>query len=273
MELPSLAMREVMHDAAAAAPRDCRVLISGECGVGKAALAEYVHQHSRHAQKPMASVTCPATTEAQLESTLFGPSSGSATEAPGTLFLNEVAGMSMRMQAMLSRALESREGHRAGPGAAPARLDARVIAATSCDLPQRCRVNQFRDDLFYRLNVVWLVIPPLRDRVEDIGPLLHHYLTVFRDPATGLTCEILPDALEYLEGYAWPGNVRELRHFAQCASALGASGGLNLATAKRLISSAAVREQSARPAALRAVYEPSLQSHATRQAGRKRTAS
>jgi DNA-binding NtrC family response regulator len=222
MVLPSFAMREVMHDATAAAPTDCTVLISGEPGVGKAALAEYLHEHSRHAQEPMTSVTCPAATETQLESTLFWPRSENVTDAPGTLFLDEVAGMSMRMQAMLCRALESREDHHDGADAASARLDARLIAATTCDLLQRCSVNQFRDDLFYRLNVVWLVIPPLRERAEDIRPLLEHYLTVFRDPATGLTCEILPDALQYFEGYAWPGNVRELRDFAQGAAALAA---------------------------------------------------
>jgi DNA-binding NtrC family response regulator len=274
MELPSLAMREVMHDANAAASRECRVLISGERGVGKTALAEYLHQHSRHAQKPMASVTCPAATETQFESALFGLPSGTMTDAPGTLFLDEVAGMSLRMQAMLCRALEAREGQGAGPGAAPA-LDARLIAATSSDLVQRCSENQFRDDLFYRLNVVWLVIPPLRERTEDIRPLLEHYLAVFQDPATGPTCEILPDALQYLEGYAWPGNVRELRDFARDASAVCAGGRLHLPTARRLIASGAVREQPARSAAaaLRAGYEPFGQGHGTRQTDRKRVAS
>ncbi len=275
MVLPSVAMREVMHDASAAAPRDCRVLISGERGVGKSVLADYLHQHSRHAQKPMTSLTCPAATETEFESALFGPRSRSVTDARGTLFLDEVGGMSMRMQAMLCRALESREGHRADSSAAPARLDARLIAATSSDLLQRCSVNQFRDDLFYRLNVVWLMIPPLRERAEDIRPLLEHYLTVFRDPATGLPCEISPDALQYLEGYAWPGNVRELRDFAQGASALCPGGALDLPSARRLIASAAVREQPTRPAAaaLRVAYEPFIQGHVTHQPVRKRVAS
>ncbi len=199
-----------------------KVLITGESGVGKDLVARFVHAHSFRANRNFVAVNCGAMTETLLESELFGHVRGSFTGAyrdkvgklelahHGTVFLDEVAEMSLRMQVMLLRFLENGEIQRVGADATTMRVDVRVIAATNQDLLALVATGKFREDLLYRLKVAHLHVPPLRERRQEIRPLIRHTVS-----ATGRTVEFSEAALAALEAYRWPGNVRELQNLVE----------------------------------------------------------
>ena len=199
------------------------VLITGESGTGKELVARATHSQSSRHNKPFIAVSCAALPESLLESELFGHEKGSFTGAytqkkgkfefanGGTIFLDEVGEMSANIQVHLLRVLEEKEFTRVG-GNEPIRVDLRVISATNKDLRKAIEKQEFREDLYYRLNVVNIELPPLRERKEDIPLLAEHFLNKFaadnRKEVTGFS----PDAMEFLLGYDWPGNVRELEN-------------------------------------------------------------
>jgi transcriptional regulator with PAS, ATPase and Fis domain len=207
------------------AQSDAKVLITGESGVGKELVAKAVHAGSRRADRPFMPVNCAGVPETLLESELFGHVRGSFTGAyrdkagklevadTGTVLLDEIGEMSLRMQGMLLRFLETGELQKVGTDRITRTVDIRVIAATNRDLRDLITQGQFRDDLYYRLNVVNLVVPPLRERREDIPLLVQHFLdTHVRGMPSGGVRRISPEALEILRQYGWPGNVRELQN-------------------------------------------------------------
>jgi transcriptional regulator with PAS, ATPase and Fis domain len=206
---------------------DAKVLITGPSGAGKELVARLVHSRSPRRQGPLVAINCAAFPDSLLESELFGHVRGSFTGAVrdkngllasaqgGTVFMDEVAEMSPRMQALLLRFLETGEIQRVGAERQHTASNVRIIAATNRNLADRVAAGEFREDLFYRLNVIHLTIPALRDRREDIVPLLAHYLAMFFEREQLAMPEIAIDARQLLERYAWPGNVRELRNVAE----------------------------------------------------------
>ncbi len=215
-------MTEVMRLAQRAAATDAKVLITGESGVGKDVIARHVHAHSPRRHNEFVAVNCAGVTETLLESELFGHVKGSFTGAfrdkigklrlahRGTLFLDEVGEMSLRMQALLLRFLENGEIQPVGSDAAQARVDVRVIAATNRNLPEMVAAGKFREDLLYRLRVIHLHIPPLRERPDDIRPLALHFFA-----RAGHLVTLTDDAWALLHRYRWPGNVRELQNVVE----------------------------------------------------------
>jgi DNA-binding NtrC family response regulator len=223
-------MRDLMVLAERAARGDAKVLVSGESGVGKDIVARHVHHHSPRRDGEFVAVNCAGVTETLLESELFGHVKGSFTGAyrdkigklrlahRGTLFLDEVGEMSLRMQALLLRFLENGEIQSVGSDAAQARVDVRVIAATNRNLAEMVASGAFREDLLYRLRVIHLSVPPLRDRVADIRPLAMHFFA-----RSGRLVTLTDEAWQALERYRWPGNVRELQNIVEQMAWLSAS--------------------------------------------------
>lgn len=219
----SAAMREVLNLVERVATTDARVLITGENGTGKELIARRIHSMSGRVTEPFVPVNCAAIPRDLIESELFGHVKGAFTGAHsnkvgkfelasgGTLFLDEVGDMSLSAQSKVLRALEEGVVERVG-GSTPIRIDVRVIAATNKDLEAQIGVGEFREDLYYRLRVVPLPIPPLRERPEDVAPLCDHFLAYYA--AVGKRTPRVPtaEARERLEDYPWPGNVRELRN-------------------------------------------------------------
>jgi transcriptional regulator with PAS, ATPase and Fis domain len=216
-------MQAVFEVARSAAASNSTVLLLGESGTGKELLARAIHVESPRADGAFVAVSCAALTETLLESELFGHEKGAFTGATatrkgkvelaqgGTLFLDEIGDISPKLQLDLLRVLEQHEFRRVG-GTEVIRVDARVIAATNRDLRQAVADGHFREDLFYRLNVIPIVLPPLRDRTEDIPLLVEHFLDQLR-AETGKAVEgVTRDALGALMARPWPGNVRELRN-------------------------------------------------------------
>ena len=225
----SRAMRAVFSQLLKVAATDSTVLLLGESGVGKELAAQSLHEKSGRAKGPFVAVNCAAIPEGLLESELFGHERGAFTgavsrkigkfekAAQGTLFLDEIGDMPPETQAKILRAIESRQFERVGGGKA-LRLDVRVVAATHRDLPEMIRQGRFREDLFHRLNVFPVRLPPLRERREDIPLLAGRFLEMFR-PGAQLSVE----ALQRLLAHDWPGNVRELKNVLERATVL--SGG------------------------------------------------
>jgi two-component system response regulator HydG len=226
----SQALREVLDRVVRVAPTDATVLISGESGTGKELVARAIHAGSRRGDKPYVPVNCAAITETLLESELFGHARGAFTGAVrarrglfeeasgGTLFIDEIGETSLGFQAKLLRALQEGEIRRVGESL-PVKVDVRVIAATNQDLKRAIAERRFREDLFYRLNVVPLRIPPLRERREDVPPLAAHFLERY-NRRCGARKELSPEALARLLEHGWPGNVRELENMVEQAAAL-----------------------------------------------------
>src|SRR5688572_31094071 len=189
----SAAMQHIQDELRQAARADAKILITGESGVGKEVVARQIHRYSNRATRPFVAMNCAGVPDSLLESELFGHVRGSFTGAyrdkpglleqahGGTIFMDEVGEMSLRMQALLLRFLEDGDIYRVGSERRTATVNVRVVAATTRVLLDRIASNDFREDLYYRLNVIHLVIPPLRDRIEDIEPLLHHFLRAFSD--------------------------------------------------------------------------------------------
>ena len=217
----SAAMTGLLETVAQVAPSEATVLITGESGTGKEVIAGALHYNSPRREGPFIKINCAAIPETLLESELFGHEKGAFTGADrrkegkfrqasgGSLFLDEVSEMSVGMQVKLLRVLQEREITRVG-GEEVIRVDVRVIAATNRDLLREIDTGRFRQDLFYRLNVVTLHVPPLRERKDDIPPLAEHFLRMFAEKNRKSVKGFSPQAMDRLIRYDWPGNVREL---------------------------------------------------------------
>ena len=216
-------MQQVFKLIGQLAASDATALITGESGTGKELVARAIYHHSNRSQQPFLAVNCAAIPEQLLESELFGHERGAFTGATlqrigkfeqcnrGTLFLDEIGDMTPATQTKILRVLQSGTFERVG-GNQPIRVDVRIIAATNKGLEQAVAARQFREDLFYRLNVVRIHIPPLRERREDIRLLVNYFLKKFAKDQSGPPRSIAPGALKALEKYHWPGNVRELEN-------------------------------------------------------------
>jgi len=226
----SAQMREVCDFAKRVAATDAKVLITGESGVGKDVIARLIHANSQRRGRMYVAVNCAGVAESLLESELFGHVKGSFTGAyrdkvgklqvadGGTLFLDELGEMSPRMQGLLLRFLENGEIQAVGADAPRTTVDVRVIAATNRNLPEQVAAGQFREDLFYRLRVIHLHVPPLRERREDIRLLATYFLD-----KSGRQITLTDDAWAALERYQWRGNVRELQNVMEQITALATS--------------------------------------------------
>jgi two-component system nitrogen regulation response regulator NtrX len=222
----SVPMKALRQQIAVTAPTNGRVLIYGESGTGKELVARALHAASLRSKGPFVEVNCAAIPEELIESELFGHIKGSFTGASddkvgkfqkadgGTLFLDEVGDMSLRTQSKVLRVLEEQRFEPVGSNQT-ARVDVRVIAATNKDLEKEIAHDRFRQDLFYRLNVIPFYVPPLRDRKEDISILARHFLNEFSSAYGKKTRELSDTALDILVRYPWPGNVRELRNLVE----------------------------------------------------------
>jgi two-component system nitrogen regulation response regulator NtrX len=209
-----------------AGPTNSRVLIGGENGTGKELVARAIHQHSARADQPFVAVNCAAIPETLIESELFGHEKGSFSGATsmkrgqfeqadgGTLFLDEIGDMSLSTQAKVLRALQEQQFTRVG-GTKLMKVDVRVLAASNKDLPKEIEKGAFREDLYYRLNVVPIVVPPLRERREDIPLLMRHFLKLHADEQGLRMKEITPEAMNIFQQYEWPGNIRELGNLVE----------------------------------------------------------
>jgi two-component system, NtrC family, response regulator HydG len=228
----SLTMRRTLEISKQAARSDATVLLLGESGTGKELLARAIHENSMRAAGPFVPVNCAAIPESILEAELFGYERGAFTgavqaregrfqaAAGGTLFLDEIGEVAPSVQVKLLRVLQEGEIERLGAGGKPVRVDLRLVAATNKDLARAVREGRFREDLYYRLNVISVTIPPLRDRRDDVPLLAEHFLEVYRTknakPVQGFT----KPALARLCGHDWPGNVRELENAVERAVVL-----------------------------------------------------
>jgi transcriptional regulator with PAS, ATPase and Fis domain len=234
--IPSLigsgpAMQEVYQLTRQVAKSNASVLLLGETGTGKELIAKAIHQLSPRGNGPFIRVNCGALAENLLESELFGHVRGSFTGAidnrtgrfeaahTGTVFLDEINSTTPKLQVKLLRVLQEHEFERVGD-TQTIRVDTRVIAASNRDLMEEVEANRFREDLFYRLNVVTIVLPPLRERREDIAELVGHFLKIYNQQNNRHVPYIQREAMEALQGYGWPGNVRELQNYVERAVVL-----------------------------------------------------
>ncbi len=224
----SPSMKEILRNVEKIACSDCPVLITGESGTGKEVIANLIHKSSDRADKPMVTLNVASVPKDLLEAELFGYEKGAFTGASkgregffeladgGTLFLDEIGEMDLSLQAKLLRAIETKRFYRLG-GRREIESDVRIIAATNRDLKRLVEEGKFREDLYYRLNVVEINIPPLRERKEDILPLAYHFLKVFSRKYSKEVKDFSRRAKETLLSYPWPGNVRELRNVIERA--------------------------------------------------------
>jgi two-component system nitrogen regulation response regulator GlnG len=231
-------MQELCKNIGRIAPQDVNVLILGESGTGKELVARALYQHSRRAHRPFLAINCAAIPEGLLESELFGHEQGAFTGASrrrigkfeqcngGTLFFDEIGDMPLSLQAKMLRVLQDQRFERVGSNET-VETQVRVLAATNQDLPRLVQEGRFRNDLYYRLNVVTLRVPPLRDRPDDVAELAHYFLFRFDRELHRDVRAFAPETLEILEKYPWPGNVRELQSVVKQAT-LQASGHLLL---------------------------------------------
>ena len=230
--------RQLLALADRVAQTDVTVLINGESGTGKEVLAKHVHAHSPRADKPFIAVNCASIPESMLEDMLFGHEKGAFTGAHqrheglfeqahrGTIFLDEIGEMPLILQAKILRVLQERELRRLG-GSEIVKLDIRVVAATNRDLAERVAEKEFREDLYYRLNVFPLKIAPLREREEDIIPIAKALLKKHQG-VVGRRCKLSKATEQFLKAYPWPGNVRELENVIQRAMVLAFDGNIEI---------------------------------------------
>jgi DNA-binding NtrC family response regulator len=237
------AMRRVMAQLERVAASETRICILGETGTGKELVARTLHDRSPRAAGPFVALNCAAVPAELIESELFGHEKGSFTGAAGrhvgkfeqaehgTLFLDEIGDMPLHMQAKLLRVLEEGEVERVG-GEKPVRVDVRVLVATHRDLAALAKDGKFREDLFHRIYVFPLVLPPLRERPEDIPALVEHFAKQVCAQNGWKPIPFTPDAIEVLRAYVWPGNVRELRNVVERLILLSSSGEVDLETVR-----------------------------------------
>jgi Nif-specific regulatory protein len=230
----SSAIRKVYDFVRRTAPADSTILITGESGTGKELVARAIHVNSPRSEFPFVAINCAALPESLLESELFGHEKGAFTGAlmqkkgkleaaeGGTIFLDEIGEMAVPLQAKLLRALQEREIERVG-STRPVKINIRIVAATNRDLQKGIQEGTFRQDLFYRLNVLTLRTPPLRDMREDIPLLARYFVSRFSKKAGRPLHGISQEALQYLQHYDWPGNVRELENAIERAVVMGSS--------------------------------------------------
>jgi Nif-specific regulatory protein len=230
----SAAMKDVYHFLSRVAPTESTVLVAGESGTGKELVARAIHRNSPRAARPFVAINCAAIPEGLLESELFGYERGAFTGAAsqkkgrlemadgGVLFLDEIGELAPALQVKLLRVLQEREFERLG-GSRPISVDIRVIAATNKDLAAAVKARNFREDLYYRLNVVSVVLPSLRERREDIPVLAEYFVAKFATKCKVKAKKISPEAMSGLMNYNWPGNVRELENAIERALVLGVS--------------------------------------------------
>jgi two-component system, NtrC family, response regulator AtoC len=231
-------LKEVIERVKKVAQSKATILIEGESGTGKELIAQAIHQSSPRARGPFIAVHCAALSESLLESELFGHEKGSFTGATerrigrfesaegGTLFLDEIGEISGSIQVKLLRFLETKAIDRVG-GSKTIELDVRLVTATNRNLEQLVRDGKFREDLYFRLDVVRFVMPPLRQRAGDIPALIAHFIKVFSDENGVPPLEVEPGAMRTLQSYPWPGNIRELRNFCENAVVLHKGGSIS----------------------------------------------
>jgi two-component system nitrogen regulation response regulator NtrX len=229
----SPAMQQLRQQVEMAAPTNGRVLILGENGTGKELVARTIHQSSRRKNGPFVEVNCAAIPEELIESELFGHMRGAFTGAVsdkpgrfeqahgGTIFLDEIADMSLKTQAKVLRVLQEQVMERVG-GTQRIRVDVRVLAATNKDLPAEIKAGRFREDLYFRLNVIPIFVPPLRSRPGDIPVLAEHFMALLSAEYGRRPKRLAPEAAARLQQYSWPGNVRELRNVIERVIIMGA---------------------------------------------------
>jgi transcriptional regulator with PAS, ATPase and Fis domain len=220
-------LRWIAEEVDLAARSDAKILLTGESGVGKDVIARLIHRRSARASRAYVAINCAGVPDSLLESELFGHVRGSFTGAyrdkvglleqadGGTVFMDEVGEMSLRMQATLLRFLEDGVIHRVGADRNSGTVNVRVIAATNRVLAERVAAKEFREDLYYRLNVIHLLIPPLRERREDIIPLFEHFVQLYSEKYGFNGPQLAPELLTRITEYNWPGNVRELRNVVE----------------------------------------------------------
>jgi len=228
----SAAAARVLEFVKRVGPSDATILLGGESGSGKEMVARAIHRASRRAKGPCVAVNCAALTESLIESELFGHEKGAFTGATekkagrfemadrGTLFLDEVGELPLGLQTKFLRVLEERRFERVG-GQKAIEVDVRVVAATNRDLAEMVRRGSFREDLYYRLSVIHIEVPPLRERLDDVPLLAEHFLARFRHQAGRRITGFSPEAMAVMQRYHWPGNVRELRNAVERAIVLG----------------------------------------------------
>ncbi len=222
----SPAMQQLRQLIETAGPTNSRVLIGGENGTGKELVARAMHLRSARAERPFVAVNCAAIPETLIESELFGHEKGSFTGATsmkrgqfeqadgGTLFLDEIGDMSLNTQAKVLRVLQEQQFTRVG-GTKLMKVDVRVLAASNKDLVTEIEKGHFREDLYYRLNVVPIIVPPLRERLDDIPLLIRHFMKLHAEEQGLRVKEVMPEAMAVFQQYEWPGNIRELRNLIE----------------------------------------------------------
>lgn len=227
----SVPMQAVFDSISKVAIRDTTVLITGESGTGKELFARKIHESSDRCHEPFVALNCGAIPETLIESELFGHEKGAFTSAidsrvgycelanGGTLFLDEIGELGLSMQVKLLRFLQEREFHRIG-SSSPISVDVRVIAATNQNLEELINTNQFRNDLYYRINVVNIALPPLRDRFEDVPDLIDHFQAKYSPVYEGRKLNFDQESLQLFKEYHWPGNIRELENVIESLLAL-----------------------------------------------------
>jgi two-component system, NtrC family, nitrogen regulation response regulator NtrX len=248
---PGLAtVRELIGQAAAS---DSRILILGENGTGKELVAREIHARSARADGPFVELNCAAIPESLIESELFGHEKGAFTSAlqrrrgkvelahRGTLFLDEIADMSLVTQAKVLRVLQEMRFERIG-GEESISVDVRVIAATNKDIPAQIRAGKFREDLYFRINVVPITVPPLRERIPDMGELVTYFMEKFKRPSAQAPKTVSPEGLAALCAYRWPGNIRELKNFVERVNIMAEEQEISAASVQSFLGAAPPEE-------------------------------
>ncbi len=256
---PMLKVRELIEQAAAS---DSRILILGENGTGKELVAKEIHRRGRRSTGPFIEVNCAAIPETLIESELFGHEKGAFTSAlqrrrgkfeladKGTLFLDEIADMSVSTQAKVLRVLQEMHFERIG-GEQSIEVDVRVFSATNKNIQEMITRGKFREDLYFRINVVPIMIPPLRERREDLPELIGYFLAKFKRPSEQEPRMISPEGLKVLSGYHWPGNIRELKNFTERITIMTEEPVISAASVKTYLGAAMMEEPSGLFAAYR----------------------